>query len=99
MREYKDAAQYMVVVIVPDVLEGMLKHFLFLDNVYYFKAFQFHISDSYEFRIDAEGFTIATDAVLKGQVDILIFFLNIIHLDYLLFLVLDYDEVFHHEGE
>jgi len=97
--EYEDAAQNMIVVIIPNILKRMLKYFLFLEDIHDFKAFQFHISDSHILRINTKGFPIATYAVLKSKVDLLVAFLCIINLNDLFLFVLNYDEGVHHESE
>ena len=99
MREHEDAAEHMIVIVVPDVLVGKGNYRFLLNHIDDLKTFQLQISDGQELLVEAERLPVSGNGVvysvveLSGLVDhirvILLVKVEGINLDELLLLVLN----------
>lgn len=70
MGEYEDAAEHMIVIVVPDVLVGKGDYWLFVDHIDDLKTFQFQISDRQELIVEAERLAVTGNGMVYGVVEL-----------------------------
>lgn len=100
MGEYKNAAEHMIVIVVPDVLVGKGDYWFFVYHIDDLKTFQFQISDSQELIVEAERLAVTGNSVVYSVVElgwfvfysggVLLVEVEGINLDQLLLLVLNH---------
>jgi hypothetical protein len=70
MWKYENAAQHMIIIIVPNVLISKRNYWLLLHYINNFKALLFQISYGNKLLVAAERLAVTTDSVVDGEIEL-----------------------------
>ena len=70
MWKYENAAQHMIIIIVPNVLISKRNYWLLLHYINNFKALLFEIPYGNELLVTAERLAVATDSMVDSEIEL-----------------------------